>query len=636
MRSTMKISSLIVCCLFCFSGFATTVYWIGGDGDWEDPDQWDTGIVPESNDDVILSDGEITLHTAALVKTVTVEGSATLIVSSGADLAIDPLNGPMYALDVAGKVAVFGTVRRGGPITTLATLRVNISGYWQTEPGGVVHLELGFINLTGAASNYNNRGELIAENNAFAIQLEGTFINNSTITCIGVSSFTDAIGVKNTGRFFNYGSISMDDFSTGIKNDNWFYNRGSIYMNECDEGIDNRDRFDNTSQGNIEITNSSGFDLISNGLQGRIRNWGNLEVTAAGVFYGIDNSGRIDNYSSGEMTFNGDFDFYVIKNTNDGKMYNYGDLTIGNSSIAANMALDNDGTFINYNSGQLVFTGTYSIYCVRNNLTFDNYGYSAFNGEISNYGLLDNFDCGEMIVTGEVRSFGSSAQWTNGGILRLASSNSFTTSSLSFINNKIIEDPFGNVNLADITNQGVVFQPQSVLYEGLNSGVLAVGDPGAIHLHDEVFDAASGGVVGGFDLESNKFWLSNRAVGLTEIYFFDLECEQWIVLPVTGGVQAAPSPFSGSGTATTNRSIGFRVYPNPAVNTVQLQLPAEMIEEPHFLMLYNSQGQCLVQGQSPLNNDQTIDVANLPAGIYFVDIRNADGTTVNRERLVKQ
>ena len=83
------------------------------------------------------------------------------------------------------------------------------------------------------------------------------------------------------------------------------------------------------------------------------------------------------------------------------------------------------------------------------------------------------------------------------------------------------------------------------------------------------------------------------------------------------------APSTGSGTEDSG---GLTVYPNPASNTLFVRLPqcdSPTTEQTKYRII-NLMGQTILQGSISTENQQ-IDIASLPAGMYFISV---DGETV--------
>jgi PKD repeat protein len=71
----------------------------------------------------------------------------------------------------------------------------------------------------------------------------------------------------------------------------------------------------------------------------------------------------------------------------------------------------------------------------------------------------------------------------------------------------------------------------------------------------------------------------------------------------------------------------IKIYPNPAKNYLQVELPAT--EKVTGIQLINAVGQVIAR-QKPEAATTRLNVAHLPAGIYFVKITNAEGSIMKK------
>ncbi|MEL6833916.1 MAG: T9SS type A sorting domain-containing protein [Bacteroidota bacterium] len=621
--------------LFALSFSVHSATWIGGDGDWEDPNNWDTGAVPGQSESALLPEGEVILNSKVAVGSVLVEPDAILIVAPGAELGVDPHGGPTFSIDVNGVMYVYGTVRRAGRITTLASLRVQVTGYWETLPGGLVTIERGYLRLNTAQSVYENKGELRVESNSLGVVSEGSLVNRGNMICDGIAASFSGVNVEPTGEWVNYGSATIIDYNTGVRNENRMYNRGEVIITDCDSGIENWGRLDNVNGGVIQMTDiwfTSG--LRNRYTSSRIRNWGQIEIEGGDCFDGILNFGRVDNYSSGHIRLNGEFTFQAIQNHTGGNFYNHGSLNIGDDFFTASYGLQNRGTFINYDNGRCRFYADGTSTIVRNSATIENHGYWEITGEIHSSGYLIHTSCGEMLVSGLLRNTGT---WLNQSILRIEAGSSFRNPfNLPFINTNVIEDRGGAVNPADITNDGIIAQPYSGAVIGWNPDFFEQRAPGSVALHTSCFVAPEEDEVGKYGIANNDLELFREALGLTELYFYDEDCEHWFAVDVPGGVQSSPSPLVGGGVVYNEQAVDFRVYPNPTQGSARLQLPAMLSEQLYQWHIYSPEGQIMQQGESYPGEQATLDLSTLPNGIYLLRVNNVQGELVYSERLVKQ
>ncbi|MBI3512101.1 MAG: T9SS type A sorting domain-containing protein [Bacteroidetes bacterium] len=78
-------------------------------------------------------------------------------------------------------------------------------------------------------------------------------------------------------------------------------------------------------------------------------------------------------------------------------------------------------------------------------------------------------------------------------------------------------------------------------------------------------------------------------------------------------------------------NFSFRIFPNPALNEFVVELPANISFA--NIRIYNSIGEICFAAQTA-NTTNHIDVTDLSAGLYFVEVRS--GNSVAREKLVKE
>jgi hypothetical protein len=74
-------------------------------------------------------------------------------------------------------------------------------------------------------------------------------------------------------------------------------------------------------------------------------------------------------------------------------------------------------------------------------------------------------------------------------------------------------------------------------------------------------------------------------------------------------------------------AVQIRIYPNPAASEIQISLNSNSSFETE---LFNTAGECLLKKQ----NQNRVDVSEMPAGIYFVKVRQ--GKNYFSKKLVKQ
>lgn len=77
----------------------------------------------------------------------------------------------------------------------------------------------------------------------------------------------------------------------------------------------------------------------------------------------------------------------------------------------------------------------------------------------------------------------------------------------------------------------------------------------------------------------------------------------------------------------------FTIYPNPANNTLNIQLP-EIYKNNSLVTISNSLGQIISSKNNTNENEQTLDISNLSSGVYFIKITNNEASTT--KKFIKQ
>lgn len=73
----------------------------------------------------------------------------------------------------------------------------------------------------------------------------------------------------------------------------------------------------------------------------------------------------------------------------------------------------------------------------------------------------------------------------------------------------------------------------------------------------------------------------------------------------------------------------FSFYPNPAKNTINIQLP-EIYKSNSLVTIANSLGQVVSSKININEKEQTFDVSNLSAGVYFIKVTNKEASTTSK------
>lgn len=86
----------------------------------------------------------------------------------------------------------------------------------------------------------------------------------------------------------------------------------------------------------------------------------------------------------------------------------------------------------------------------------------------------------------------------------------------------------------------------------------------------------------------------------------------------------------------TAMNTSVKTFPNPAVNNLTVQLQGMDATNSTFVQIMNAQGVLVetIQAGKIKSGNQSVDVSRLPAGVYFIIIKN--GTKIFREKVIKQ
>lgn len=103
---------------------------------------------------------------------------------------------------------------------------------------------------------------------------------------------------------------------------------------------------------------------------------------------------------------------------------------------------------------------------------------------------------------------------------------------------------------------------------------------------------------------------------------------------------AAPPPITANnvvtgseGTPVINANASFRIYPNPTKGSFILEVTGNVLPENMRAELFSMQGERILVSQLPGQNRHEFNIADLPAGLYFVKI--IAGETVETIKVIK-
>ena len=421
---------------------AGEINWVGGlfdhEGAWEQPDNWDAGVVPTTSDDVTISDG-------LSAKIIDPQSVATLQLQGG--LGIDP-NG-MLTVGSGITVTGSGSLHNDGEVDADITTDNGVAntylftGNLQNNGGSAtnaVNLDIGGTEAIWTGDVLGNNGTIVNYDGAEWIGGVKAQTYDGQIQNFG--TWTDGTITSNDGMIFNIdgswtGDITgnsnfidnnTDDGTTNVGGGNlaeWF---GDIYGNDAVIRNENLGTWTGAVQGNAgTVTNSAGGTWTGGvtGNTGFITNlgaWGGT-ISGNGVSGGPveTTSSYIENGATGVWT---------------------GDIS-GNYGLIKNMA----GTWNGNVLGNGLGNGAGG--------TISNDTLGIWNGQVrGNGGRIDNNHIWTGAVTGNAGGINNRGQWI--GAVSAADIDNGDTGNTGTITNYTVGTWTGDVlgNSGTITNYG--------------------------------------------------------------------------------------------------------------------------------------------------------------------------------------
>ncbi len=481
--------------------------WVGGVGNWSDPNNWNPVGVPTATDDVTIYNGEVTVDVDAYAKSVVFQGTS-FTVNSGVTLTIE--NSAYYGLrcnggDVTnnGSIVINTSDRNGilnqgtGDITNNGTITINgTTGFYHG-----IDNRVGFINSATGVINIDNTEDGSGIYNAPGTQI---FWNEGEIN-IGLSDDIGYYGIDNRAEFYNNGAIDIGSASGTI-------GRGGVF-NEADA---------------VKFTNDAGSLTINNagtnfsGIDNRsvFDNDNNSPITmGANVYRGIDNNGGTFNNIDGTISIAKISDSAIL-NRNSASFTNQSIMDFSGNTTANKPCLDSRASFsntgiidINDSQGQgiVVYAGS----------SFSNTGTGEINigntASIAKNGLDNNgtFTNGGTLNIGSASSIGGRGLYSTGTFNNDEGTiNIDNTTTQALYNNG---GTFNNINIAEI-NIGLVAHCG---HRGIdNNGTFLNEDVSGIYIKDVQYESiyTTNGVFSNYGtykqvLPTGSFWAISGASG---------------------------------------------------------------------------------------------------------------------------
>lgn len=572
--------------------------WVGGSGYWSDSQNWFPSGIPQANDEVFIAKGTVYIDSgvSAEAKSIEIHYSGKLILRDNT------------SLEVAGNINGPGILNYGA-VETLGSIVCN--NHMGSTDG------IGFWNF-----------------GKFYIYPEGSY---SSTGCDRFAIYNEQKAICN-----NRGVIEIIDNGRGIKNNGSFINSNAILIDEVDlfHGISNHNRFENTSKGYIQIQGKNEFGIISSESSTFTQtpefiNSGKINVRESDWWCIIVVDGTFTNLSSGRISL--------------------GESTYSGLSIDGTSTFNNQGTIVTQNHGQDGIRGIGNLINSGfiNSSNNAEHGLRFFDiwtpeiGSIVNSGEIELHDNGIFDIYLEVELHNTDegyiyseeglegAEIVNDGIFSTWYDGSHN---IVFENNGVVEDVHNS--MPNIQNNQIRIRP---LNGPLVSGVTlfnaldkASSSNTTIHLgwYDQIANGNAGALY--FFWTNSIYPNANGAVAPT----------LWMDATIQSSGQQkrlrinilnAPLPLTQneediiSSESSFNIKPEFNIYPNPVVNSLQINA-SKWGDKSYVFKMYDVAGREVIsKSMSEFENVELPYFMN--DGTYFAAILDK-GEIVFRKKIV--
>jgi uncharacterized protein YjdB len=294
-------------------GPTTGVFWLGGDGSWNDAGNWSSGTVPTSADDVVIDVGGN--YTVYLVSA----GSANSV-TLGATTGTQSLEVWNQNLTVAGTL----TIGANGVLSTrfgTVTATLDNQGLWEMYDDGSV--------LGGTGRAHVNSGTINATFGDLTINLDGSTFSNE-----GPFIATAPVTINQTGTGPSFTLAGSSDLTIGT-GQTLTVNGGTF----------------NNNGGTID-------GALGYGTLALVGATGNLNTGIQTSNVQLDLTNAILNGPATLQTDHTDLRTYVDNSTINASISNYETIYVSNNTFFAGATTVNSGTGHIYGTGTLDITGT--------------------------------------------------------------------------------------------------------------------------------------------------------------------------------------------------------------------------------------------------------------------------------------
>jgi len=678
MKQLFLLSSILL-----LSNAALCSTWIGGTGNWSNPNNWDTGQIPNVNDQVYIFSGTVNVHKNAACSRLALYPGAQLTIHEEVSLEVFGNSG-LYFVELDGTVKIFGQL-------IVSNIAFSFSPNYGIKIGGNIENN-GLIKTEGLADKgiditasgvLENEMDIIIEGAQFGLMVQGTLINRNSIEVHDVEEH----GIRNLGTFDNSnGHILIDNAgNVGFSNETAFTNEGEIYI--YNSGVAgfvstvSSNGFTNSSQGVVRIENyevfgmsinptlknygeitihgndnqmstSFGLYTIGNGynyatgeikiydfsgngfnIASLFKNYGFIDIDVDEDHVGISNSGNFRNLGTGRVRIDAFDTATGFRNDPNGLAVNQsniyidseGDNSLNNMGIFRNrfgglLQIDNNNNTNIRNAEQAVFLNRNARIILRGSLNTI--------ASIENSGSFTNDRCSYLQVENKIDNH-SNASFVNNAYLSTSSPQP-TYNQGSFDNNGILEDPANAFNSTSVNNNGVLIVPVSTpAYVGQPVfPALGLGSLVNTTILGWYTDSGLSNSAGTYNASNNTFTPNAAAEGRDYLYLhldldYDINCApagfRVLFDQPIQALQAPPTPFSSNG-----EEYEMVIFPNPASSRIQISGVPPHVQQ---LQLYNTQGQLVrayLRNEEPV---QTLDIKHISSGAYWLRAIGADGAS---------
>ena len=222
MKNLTQILQVLFFLILSNTVFCQDYYWQGGNGSWNDPQQWYPSGVPQANDEVFIAKGIVYIDNgySAAATFVEVHSTGGIIVQ------------PNSSLSVVGNIDEVGILNYG-----------NVETYGAIESNG----HSGYLSVGMGFKNFGK----------FYIYSQGSY---SSTDCGGYALVNEQNAICS-----NEGIIEVVDNGSGVRNEGKFINSNSIFVDNLDlsHGVSNHGNFSNELGSVIRVQGYNSFGIIS-------------------------------------------------------------------------------------------------------------------------------------------------------------------------------------------------------------------------------------------------------------------------------------------------------------------------------------------------------------------------------------